>query len=38
MIHASHASEWGGWAQFETMAAGFTIATTLQAKSNVRIP
>ena len=27
-----------GWAQFETMAAGFTVATTLQAKSNVRIP
>ena len=27
-----------GWAQFETMAAGFTVATILQAKSNVRIP
>jgi len=27
-----------GWAQFETMAAGFAVATTLQAKSNVRIP
>jgi hypothetical protein len=27
-----------GWAQFETMAAGFVVATTLQAKSNVRIP
>ena len=27
-----------GWAQFETMAAGFAVAATLQAKSNVRIP
>jgi hypothetical protein len=27
-----------GWAQFETMAVGFAVATTLQAKSNVRIP
>ena len=27
-----------GWAQFETMAAGFAVATNLQAKSNVRIP
>ena len=27
-----------GWAQFVTMAAGFTIAATLQAESNVRIP
>ncbi len=27
-----------GWAQFATMTAGFTIATALQAQSNVRIP
>ena len=27
-----------GWAQFATMTAGFTIATALEAKSNVRIP
>jgi hypothetical protein len=27
-----------GWAQFATMAAGFTIAEVLKAKSNVRIP
>jgi hypothetical protein len=27
-----------GWAQFETMAAGFAVAKILQAKSNVRIP
>ncbi|MGH9693618.1 MAG: IS4 family transposase, partial [Bryobacteraceae bacterium] len=27
-----------GWAQFETMAVGFTLARTTQAKSNVRIP
>ena len=27
-----------GWAQFATLTAGFTIATALQAKSNVRIP
>jgi len=27
-----------GWAKFETMAAGFSVATTLLAKSNVRIP
>jgi len=27
-----------GWAQFETMAAGFAVATILQATSNVRIP
>lgn len=27
-----------GWRQFETMAAGFTVATILQAKSNVRLP
>jgi hypothetical protein len=27
-----------GWAQFATMTAGFTIATALGAKSNVRIP
>ena len=27
-----------GWAQFETMAVGFVVATTLQAKSNVSIP
>jgi hypothetical protein len=27
-----------GWAQFATMTAGFTIATSLQAESNVRIP
>jgi hypothetical protein len=27
-----------GWTQFETMAAGFTIAEALEAKSNVRIP
>jgi hypothetical protein len=27
-----------GWAQFTTMAAGFTIAAALQAESNVRIP
>ena len=27
-----------GWAQFETMTAGFAVATTLQARSNRRIP
>jgi hypothetical protein len=27
-----------GWAQLETVAAGFAVVTTLQAKSNVRIP
>ncbi|HKN11344.1 MAG TPA: transposase, partial [Pseudomonadota bacterium] len=27
-----------GWAQFATMTAGFTIATALQAESNVRLP
>jgi hypothetical protein len=27
-----------GWAQFASMTAGFTIATALGAKSNVRIP
>jgi hypothetical protein len=27
-----------GWGQFESMAAGFAVAMTFEAKSNVRIP
>ena len=27
-----------GWGQFESMAAGFTVATTFELKSNLRIP
>jgi hypothetical protein len=27
-----------GWRQFESMAAGFTVATTFELKSNLRIP
>jgi hypothetical protein len=27
-----------GWAQFETMAAGFAVAMTFKLKSNPRIP